>query len=476
MDRFPARLALLACALFWAGCDSVFGSKDDATTDEIFTEGSIDPSQLDEVGYVPLSPFFTQGVGGVFDQPTDVFVGYDEFVYVADARGIHVLDLAGRPQFLMDQVTVPGQEAQPLRGINAIVQDRRLQLYIAARGDVARTDTLRDAGGNVTDVVTTVYPDLPVIYRVSGLTQGLPVVEDVIAHPLDDGSRSGTRFALPGTYARRVNGDTVAVFTDRDAEFTGVAPLADGSIYVTRSGPVNVVDDGPIGGRSGDGRPNTTFSPFNALLRYSAEGDYIQFIRALRPDATSAGLFSAYYPSDVITFFGPQPGSPVIETNPDFALAQAPAEAPAPNGPLAPTRFGVVTVDVFEDADGTQYRSDPAYSAGSADADAPGFLIEENKFSAPTSLAFAPDETRYLFVLDRAQNRLSVFNPRGVEGVPPPPGSASTSPISVSFGREGGGALEFRSPRGVAYYDRTVYVADTGNGRISRFRLNTDFE
>ncbi|MDZ4698359.1 MAG: hypothetical protein SH809_01530 [Rhodothermales bacterium] len=38
------------------------------------------------------------------------------------------------------------------------------------------------------------------------------------------------------------------------------------------------------------------------------------------------------------------------------------------------------------------------------------------------------------------------------------------------------GALQFRNPNGVAYFDRVVYVADTGNNRISRFKLNTDFE
>ena len=46
----------------------------------------------------------------------------------------------------------------------------------------------------------------------------------------------------------------------------------------------------------------------------------------------------------------------------------------------------------------------------------------------------------------------------------------------VSFGGTGDGALQFRNPQGVSYFRRIVYVADTGNNRISRFRLNTDFE
>ena len=108
-------LCLLATGL--AGCDAVLGSKSDPTTDEIFIEGQTDPTLVDDVGYVPLNPFYTQGFGGAFVNPVDVYVGYDEFVYVADDRGLHVLDLAGRPQYLLDQV-----EGQPLRDITAIVQ------------------------------------------------------------------------------------------------------------------------------------------------------------------------------------------------------------------------------------------------------------------------------------------------------------------------------------------------------------------
>ena len=49
-------------------------------------------------------------------------------------------------------------------------------------------------------------------------------------------------------------------------------------------------------------------------------------------------------------------------------------------------------------------------------------------------------------------------------------------PVVVSFGGTGDSAKEFNRPNGVAYFDKIVYVADTGNNRISRFRLNTDFE
>ena len=123
-------VVVVGLAVALAGCDAVLGSKSDPTTEEIFEEGETDPTLVDDVGYVPLNPFYTQGVGGAFQNPVDVYVGYDEFVYVADDRGVHVLDLAGRPQFLLSEVA-----GQPLRDITAIVQDRRFDLYRVAWKD-----------------------------------------------------------------------------------------------------------------------------------------------------------------------------------------------------------------------------------------------------------------------------------------------------------------------------------------------------
>lgn len=77
---------------------------------------------------------------------------------------------------------------------------------------------------------------------------------------------------------------------------------------------------------------------------------------------------------------------------------------------------------------------------------------------------------------DRGKDSLFVFTSGGVEGVQPPAGIRSTIPIRVSFGGTGDGAMQFDRPEGVAYFQRLVYVADRGNNRISRFRLNTDFE
>ena len=168
-------IGLAMLGLLSSGCDSLFGSKSDATTDEIFEEGRIDPSLLEDVGYVAIQPFYEQGANGPFDRPTDVGVGFDEFIYVLDRSGVHVLDLAGRPVNFI-----------PVRDGISVAMDRRLHLYVAARRD--------------TTIAGRIW-DLPVVYRISGASQGPAQIEDIIWHPFDDDSRKFTR---PDDFGRRI--------------------------------------------------------------------------------------------------------------------------------------------------------------------------------------------------------------------------------------------------------------------------------
>ena len=216
------------------------------------------------------------------------------------------------------------------------------------------------------------------------------------------------------------------------------------------------------------GGPSQTFSPFNAFLNYTASGEYVQYVRALSPDRPS--LLSAYFPSDVLTFLGP-PQRASVSLNEDFLIAQAP-----PAGQAMPT-YGVVSVQVVETPDGTEYRVDSGRLSAAGNPEAgDGALFEADQFEQLSSLAYAADQTGYIFALDARKDSLFIFNQAGIEGVAPPPGAGTTTPVRVSFGGSGSGPTQFASPQGVAYYERIVYVADTGNNRISRFRLNTDFE
>ncbi len=434
---------LLSLALVVSGCDSIFGSKDDVTTDEIFDEGAVDPTLLDEVGYVPLNPFYSQGAnGGSFQRPVDVYVGYDELIYVGDEQGLHVHDLAGRPQTFIGEL-----EGQPLRDITALIQDRSLDLLIVARRDTT---------------LAGLTWDLPVVYRLSGVTTGMPTVEDIVWHPFDDRSRSGNQFRNPQCYLVSVSEcdraalDGSVILSDQDASFTDIAVLADNSFYVSRSGPVNTQADGL----------NSRVQPFNGVLAFAPDGTNTRFISDLSP--TQPSLLSAVYPSALATPIGPPQRSAFTEAQ-DFFVAQ--------NPPGLDVRYPVLSVLVVETSLGTEFRVDIGRLGASANPDnGDGFLYEDFGMRGPTSLAIAADETGYLFATDEETDSLYIFNRNGIEGVAPPPASGSLRPVKVSFGGTGSGTLSFNDPQGVAYFDRTVYVADAGNNRIARYRLNTDFE
>jgi hypothetical protein len=73
----------------------------------------------------------------------------------------------------------------------------------------------------------------------------------------------------------------------------------------------------------------------------------------------------------------------------------------------------------------------------------------------------AVDELENIFVVDSGKNQVQKFSPHGVR--------------ILTFGVEGTGDGELKNPKGISYSNKIVYVADTGNNRIQRFMLSTDF-
>ena len=410
---------------FFAGCDSILWSKQDRVTDEIFDAGRSDPQLINEVEYVPLFPFFDQaGDAGTLDSPKDIYVGYDELIYVVDNRGLHVLDSSGRPAKF---IPIDG-------GGTSVIQDRRLHVYVTAR-----RDTLVN-GRNW---------NLPVVLRYSDLTTGIPKLEKIIWHPFDDDSR---RFNRP---------DPIA--TDEEVSFTGVAVIYDNHVYVSRRGPVN--------------ERSSVILPHNTIMEFDKDGVNLQSLVSLHP--SQASLRSAIYPADVATFVQP-PQRSFYEQSLHLLIAQSASPNDVVSGsepPISPLRFSALSIKVVFASDGIEYQPDTQMLQASANPSrGDGFLYDEFKFVNPTDLAVAADGSNYLFVLDGGSDSLFVFTGQGIEGVTPPPGSTSPKPVIVSFGGSGYGAKQFDRPQGVAYFRKIVYVADTGNNRISRFRLNTDFE
>ena len=105
-----------------------------------------------------------------------------------------------------------------------------------------------------------------------------------------------------------------------------------------------------------------------------------------------------------------------------------------------------------------------------------GSIFTPGKFTEPVDVTLSGDGTGYIFVVDQAKDSLYQFTLNGLEGIKPPPGTGSTKYVSVSFGGTGIELTQFNKPRAVAYLNEIVYVADSGNGRILRFKLTTDFD
>lgn len=421
----PIFLMLLVPVL--NGCESLFGTKQDDTTREIFREGRRDPNLVvEDVGYAALTPFWTG-----FNRPTDVYVGYDELVYVTDADGVHVLDRAGRRY---------AQGFYALRGAVAVTMDRKLNLYVAARYDTV-----------IASLNPTLTWNLPAVYKISGLNTGAPRIVDILVQPFMDGSRSSTS----SQRSRLVKNSPTS---EELVEITGLAVLADNTLYVTRRGPSN-----PTG--TSQAADNTVLVFEERVVNGVRVGRMFNTgqIRSLSPTVPS--LLSGVGLSSISSFVAPPQRD---NMNPDrgFLIAQAaPGTIP----------FRVLWVEVVETVNGTEYR--PRVQLLARDTSrAERFLYDQNRFTEPSAIAFSGDGRNFIFITDAAKDSLYLFQSNGVEGVNPPVGSRATKAIRVSFGGRGNGVRQFNNPSGVAYFRQVVYVADTGNNRISRFKLNTDLE
>jgi len=405
----PRRLPLLFLATIGLqSCKGIFGSKNDDQVNDVFTQGRIDPNlKSSAVGYVPVLPFL-QG----FIQPVDVYVGYDEMLYVVDAVGLRVCDLTGSIQRTI-----------PLRGATKVVQDKRLHVYVAARVDYAYEG---------------ITYDLPAVFQFNN-TFGAGDVQrvDTIVHPFADFTRANTV-----TPSRLLQEQAVA--------FTGITTFADNRLAVARSGTKN--------------NPAGIATPDNAVLFFDGKGKNIGSANGL--NATGSSLRSILRPTGIASLVAPPQSLYGVNTTHDFLLTMRDS--------LAEYKVLWIKESYNPDA-GTEYVENPTLLNFDT-TKAKGFLYRSFRFKRPTDVAVAPDQTGYIFVVDAAADSLFVFNRSGYEGVIPPAASGQTKQANVSFGGRGSGPFQFNEPTGVAYFRKVVYVADKNNNRVVRFKLSTDLQ
>ncbi len=317
---------------------------------------------LNDTVYVPVRPAWTG-----FRHPSDVLVGREPFIYVADTENDRVvmLDLAGRV------LGSAGNIKHPV----AVAQDGHFDLLVCGELDTVLNNQAVTVGA---------------IYRIA-LREA--------AHQID---KAPVRIVYTELQkpARR---------------FTGITVLPDNSYLVARTGPANV---SPI-------------DPDDAILHISANDELLSPVPTLRPVGNA--LNSLQQPSGI---------SVTGNTTYDFAFTQI--------GPDMQFK-----VQWLQYAGGKIADWRPKFTpADNTD------LLRVYRFDRPEDVTY--DNYGNLYVVDAGKDSVFKFNFAGQE-------------FSYSFGGTGSGLREFRQPKGIAFYDGILYVADAGNNRILRFRLSSDY-
>lgn len=304
-----------------------------------------------------------------------------------------------------------------VKGVRAVAQNRRLDILAIGTAQVVRDQEELE--------FTCIYKlDL----HGEGNAFGLQYAEvvDTIIHP----------FYYKSTYSS----------SDADVKFNKIAVLQDNRFYVTRSGR--------------DNNPQKFGGPDDAVLLFAEDGTYLTPVSVNTPN----GLFRDYFKKPVgITSFVQPPQ--ISAFGPDHFIYTSVSDQ---------TSIKVQVIDYIETDFGANYEPRILFESDTTVAD--GNLATPNKFDSPLSVLVTGDGTNFIFVVDQAKDSFYQFTVTGLEGVKPPVGAATSKYQMASFGGTGTGLTQFFQPSAVAYKNRIVWVCDTGNKRILRFKLTTDFQ
>lgn len=194
-------------------------------------------------------------------------------------------------------------------------------------------------------------------------------------------------------------------------KFTGISTYPDNSYIISRIGP-----DDPL-----------NIDPGNALLKVKGI-DSVTQVTVLSGFQTSGNSFySIENVSSVLT---------IKNSATDFIISRS---------SLDTSRLNKVIYFIYNSVNGTY---DPKYTSTTQD-------IVNIKFGSPDAIVM--DYNYSVYVIDSYRNHMYKFNSSG-------------SLLKESFGD----SAVFKNPKGITYYNKVIYIADTGNDRVLRYRLSTD--
>lgn len=244
---------------------------------------------------------------------------------------------------------------------------------------------------------------------------------DIAAAPVQIVHHEGVQHQI----VRAANGDLIS-----GREYTGVAVLPDNSYYVTRHGNSN----------------SSPVDPDNMVLHFSKDdkqysSDYIDLVPTLLP--TGTGFAAINQLSGITTFNTKQFGTDFIVTQVDptnsFKVKWFTFN---PGSELAaPTWSSKISLDQSK------------YTGGNLPA------LLSNIFVSPQGVMV--DDRSNIYVIDSGLDSLMKFDLTGRLS------KQSFGPYKTA------GALF--DPSGITYFNKIIYISDTGHDRILRYELSTDF-
>lgn len=370
-----------------------------------------------DVSFIDIPDYQSKPIAYVPIQPV-----LDQFVKPTDVLAgfdelIYVVDNGTEEIIAFDQ---SGRELYSfyVPGVLSVVQDRRLNLLAIGTKDT---------------VINSVPYTLSCIYRIDlqgsfgyGLNHAKIVNE--IVHP----------FYLKNTFST----------SDAAVQLQDIAIIGENEYYVSRTGFSN--------------NPAQFGGPDNAVLLFD-END--KWDRALDV-TTRGGVFKDFFktPFGMSSLAQPPQISASFSRNFIFTSMDQSVD----------NLYKVRSITYNETDFGVEYNPNDIIPLDTSQAE--GSINDAGKFEKPVDVTLTGDGTGYIFVVDMEKDSVYQFTSNGLEGIKPPPGTGLTKYVKVSFGGEGIELTQFNEPRAVAYSNQILYVADSGNGRVLRFKLTTDFE
>lgn len=202
--------------------------------------------------------------------------------------------------------------------------------------------------------------------------------------------------------------------TSRKRRFNGIGVFSDNSYIVTRTGPDNA----------------SSLDPDNALLQIRGIDSVSSVVNLSGFQVTGNGIYSIEKVYAITTFNNELTDFIFTRYTQDFGFK--------------------IEWFLYDNNKGTY---DPKFFPEN-DVD-----ILSRQIGTPSGIAV--DNNKNVYVVDNTYDSLYKFTSAGKYK-------------NESFGGTGSGENQLRRPGGVSFFDKVLYIADTGNNRIVRYKLSTD--